>query len=149
MYSNYNPYYNNYNFSQMGNQFQQPIQQPIQQQLYRNSLTGLQGKQIDDLAVVKATDIPLDGSVSYFPLADNTAIATKQLMPDGTSKIMIYKPIDEKEEAQTPKYVTENELNDKIKDFSSKDIKDIKEDIKTLKRKIEDITDDIKDKKEK
>lgn len=51
-------------------------QQPIQ-----NKPFNLQGKVIDNLEVVKATDILLDGSVNYFPLADGSAIATKQLLP--------------------------------------------------------------------
>ena len=137
----YNPYYN-YN----------PQTQPIPkqpQQIYKpqNNTIVLQGKVVDSLDVVKATDIPYDGSVSYFPLIDNSAIITKQLQQDGTSKIIIYKPISDEEETK-PKYITESELKDQIKDINSKDIKTIKEDIKTLKRKLEDITDDIKYKKE-
>lgn len=48
-----------------------------QQQPIQNKLLNLQGKIIDNLEVVKATDISLDGSVNYFPLADGSAIATK------------------------------------------------------------------------
>ena len=99
--------------------------------------------------MVKAADIPYDGSVSYFPLTDNSAIITKQLQQDGTSKVIIYKPISNEPEENKPKYVTESDLEKQLKDVNSKDIKDIKEDIKTLKRKLEDITDDIKYKKEK
>lgn len=33
----------------------------------------------------------MDGSVSYFPVADGSAIVSKQLQTDGTSKIQIYK----------------------------------------------------------
>jgi hypothetical protein len=155
-YNPYNPYYG-YN--------QQPVQQISKQnpQMYKpQNLLTLQGKVVDSLDVVKATDIPYDGSVSYFPLTDNSAIITKQLQQDGTSKMVIYKPILENEK-EKPKYITESEFKEQIKDISatSKDIKDlkdqikdmnikdIKEDIKVLKRKIEDITDDIKYKKEK
>jgi len=91
-------------------------------------------------------DIPLDGSTSYFPLADGSAIATKQLQQDGTSKIVIYRPVtDDKQD--TPQYITQNELEAKIDEFSSKDIKELKEEIKSLKKKIRDITDDIEEKK--
>ena len=120
---------------------------------------------MDSLDVVKATDIPYDGSVSYFPLTDGTAIITKQLQQDGTSKVVIYKPMIENEESKT-KYITENDLEkqlkdmdskfitgddlkDQLKNVNSKDIKDLKEDVKTLKRKLEDIADDLKYKKEK
>ena len=137
-----NPYYNNYN--------QQLQQIPRQnQQLYKSQNTAvLQGKVVDSLDVVKATDIPYDGSVSYFPLTDNSAIVTKQLQQDGTSKLVVYKPITENEEVK-PKYLTEDDFKEQIKDINSKDIKSIKEEIKTLKRKIEDIADDIRYKKEK
>lgn len=119
---------------------------PIQQQMYRQAL-GLQGKTIDNLDAVKSADIPLDGSISYFALADGTAIATKNIQPDGTSKIVIFKPVSENEKTDEPKYVTESVLNDKIKDFNIKDIKDIKEELKSLKRQVEDITDDLKEKR--
>lgn len=139
-YGQYNPY-NNYNYNQ------QVLRQ--NQQMYKpQATTGLQGKVVDSLDVVKATDIPYDGSVSYFPLTDSSAIITKQLQQDGTSKMIVYKPISENEEAK-PKYITEDDLKEQIKDINSKDIKDIKEDIKALKRRLEDITDDMRYKKEK
>ena len=143
-YMNYGNYYN-----QQPQQPQQVMQQPVQPNMYRNVVMSLQGKQIDSLDVVKATDIPLDGSISYFPLADGTAIATKQLLIDGTSKITIFKPV----EIETPndeqiKYITENDLKAHLSDFNSKDIKDIKEEIRGLKKRIREITDEIKTKKE-
>ena len=157
----YNPYTNPYlNYNQ---QTQQQI--PISRQNQYRPQNSLQGKVVDSLDVVKATDIPYDGSVSYFPLTDGTAIITKQLQQDGTSKVVIYKPMIENEENKN-KYITENDLEkqlkdmddkfitgddlkDQLKNVNSKDIKDLKEDVKTLKRKLEDITDDLKYKKEK
>lgn len=163
-YNIYNPYNNPYyNYNQQLQQSQQPRQN---QSMYKpqNSI-GLQGKVVDSLDVVKATDIPYDGSVSYFPLTDGTAIITKQLQQDGTSKVVIYKPMIENEENKS-RYITENDLEkqlkdmdskfitgddlkDQLKNVNSKDIKDLKEDVKTLKRKLEDIVDDLKYKKEK
>ena len=157
----YNPYTNPYlNYNQ---QTQQQI--PISRQNQYRPQNSLQGKVVDSLDVVKATDIPYDGSVSYFPLTDGTAIITKQLQQDGTSKVVIYKPMIENEENKN-KYITENDLEkqlkdmdskfvtgddlkDQLKNVNSKDIKDLKEDVKTLKRKLEDIADDLKYKKEK
>lgn len=138
------PYYNNYNYQGI-NQMPQYQQIPTNQNF--RGVQTLQGKIIDNLEVVKATDIPLDGSISYFPLADNSAIVTKQLQQDGTSKIIIFRPTLDEKEVEQPKYITENDLKEQIKGLNSKDIKDIKEDIKTLKRQIEDITDDLREKK--
>ena len=146
----YNPnIYNTNPYMNYGNYYnQQPQQQQLMQQnMYRTAM-GLQGKQIDSLDVVKATDIPLDGSVSYFPLADGTAIATKQLMQDGTSKITIFKPSNEENQAQQIKYVTENDLKEQLSNFNSKDIKDIKEELKSLKKRIREIADELEEKKE-
>ena len=69
---------------------QQPIyQQPVSQIMQQPS-SGIQGKSVDSIEVVRAMDIPLDGSISYFPLADGSAIVSKQLQQDGTSKTIIY-----------------------------------------------------------
>ena len=119
----------------------QPEMQFNQQSIYRQS-TGLQGKSVDNVEVVKATDIPLDGSISYFPLTDGSAIVTKQLQQDGTSKTVIYKPSNEKEEKNLPKYITVDELDKAIKKIDNSDLKD---ELKTIKRQIKDITEDIKD----
>ena len=164
----YEPYNYNNIYNPYGNPYLNYNQQPqlqtsmLRQNQYRPQ-NSLQGKVVDSLDVVKATDIPYDGSVSYFPLTDGTAIITKQLQQDGTSKVVIYKPMIENEENKyitetdlekqlkdmDNKFITEDDLRDQLKNVNSKDIKDLKEDMKTLKRKLEDITDDLKYKKEK
>ena len=111
------------------NQIQNAYQKPL----------GLQGKTVDNIEVVKATDIPLDGSVSYFPLVDGSAIVTKQLQADGTSRMVVYKPI----ETQQPKqvevqgtYITEKELDEKL---SKLDNTELKEEIEKMKKQIKDL----------
>ena len=129
------------------------IQQPITTPQYQPQTTdymqsiqptyqktiSLQGKSVDNIEVVKATDIPLDGSVSYFPLVDGSAIVTKQLQPDGTSRMIVYKPI----ETQQPKpvevqetYITEKELDEKL---SKLDNTELKEEIEKMKKQIRDL----------
>lgn len=146
-YPNYNQFYGQMQMPKM--QPTQPVQpvQPMQpveqyqpQQIYKQ--IGLQGKSVDSIDVVKAMDIPLDGSVSYFPLVDGTAIVTKQLQADGTSKTVVYKPIEDKEIANVPTYITKEDFDKEIKKIDNSGIKD---DIKTLKRKIEDLVEDLKD----
>lgn len=154
MFNNYNPYYyynpqmRQYDPQQYGqfNNQQQTQQTQTQQQIYRQPTIGLQGKSVDSIDVVKAMDIPLDGSISYFPLTDGTAILTKQLQSDGTSKTIIYKPVENTNKSNN--YITADTLKEELKNVNSKDIKEIKEEIKTMKREIRDITDDLKDKKE-
>lgn len=120
-YNNSNPYFNPYFNSQ-------PQPMPT---LKPN---GLQGKSIDNLEVVKAMDIPLDGSISYFPLIDGSAIVTKQLQQDGASKIVIYKPIESEE--PSIKYATLEDLNNKVDSIKIPDIKSLQTDIKNLKKQI-------------
>ena len=123
-YNNQNPYFNPY--------FNTPQPQTTMPNMRFNNL---QGKSIDNLEVVKAMDIPLDGSISYFPLVDGSAIVTKQLQQDGTSKITIYKPI-EAEEAAPTKYATIEDIEKYIKGIKMPDMKPLQDDIKTLKKQI-------------
>lgn len=103
----------------------------------------LQGKSVDNIEVVKATDIPLDGSVSYFPLVDGSSIITKQLMQDGTSKMIVYKPAETEPKATENKeiYVTEKQLDEKLKTFNNEELK---QEIEKLKKQIKDLTNNSK-----
>ena len=126
---------------------QQPIQpQPVQNFTQPMAIQGLQGKTVDSIDVVKAMDIPLDGTISYFPLVDGTAIVTKQLQADGTSKTLVYKPSEEKKPEQQVKYVTPEELNKAIKDISVDDdeFEELKEDVRSIKKQVKNLTDNIK-----
>lgn len=149
--SNFQPYYNmgmpNYNTYQppVGAQVAQPIQTPIQQPIGKIqpiSQMYIQGKSVDSIDVVKAMDIPLDGTISYFPLTDGSAIVTKQLQENGASKTIIYKPVEEKDIEPKNKYITLEEFN---KAFEKLDLNVYDDDIKSIKRKINDVMEDIKD----
>ena len=85
-YPNYNQFYGQTTMPQI------PKVQPMEQQYaqYNQQLQpmfkqqiNLQRKSVDSIDVVKAMDIPLDGSISYFPLTDGSAIVSKQLLQDG------------------------------------------------------------------
>ena len=120
MFNQYNPYMNRF-YGQQQTNMPQSMEMPMQQQntpqMVLNRQNILYGKQVDSLEVVKAIDIPLDGSVSYFPLANGSAIVTKQLQQDGTSKITIYEPKVEKESI---KYATIEDIDKRLEkiDFS-------------------------------
>lgn len=134
MYNTYNPYLNRY-YGQQQTNMPQPMEMPIPQQtIPQMAINRLNGKQVDSIEVVKATDISLDGSVNYFPLIDGSAIITKQLMKDGTSKLTIYEPKKEKD----IKYVTSDELDEKVKDYEEleEQLEDIKKELKEIKSKL-------------
>lgn len=137
MYGTYVPYgqQNSLQFQQGNQQNMQQYPQFNQQYMQQNSFAkpnGLLGKSVDSIDVVRAMDIPLDGSISYFPLTDGTAIVTKQLQNDGTSKTLIYKLTSDNIE-NTPKYATMEDLKKAIDEI---DLDDIKDDIKSLKKQI-------------
>lgn len=134
MYNPYNPYSNQFFNPQSQNRYQ-PMemsmtqQNPVQTQINRSN--GLSGKLVDSIDVVKAMDISLDGSINYFPLTDNSAIVTKQLQTDGTCKIVVYKPVDNK--TTEVKYATQEDVDKAIKNI---DLSDIKDEIDALKKQI-------------
>ena len=140
-----NPYYNQNRFQPMGMPTAQintnPYIQPMAQPITPTSNIGLQGKSVESLDVVRAMDIPLDGSISYFPLTDGSAIVSKQLQSDGTSKLTVYRPVEE-DKKESQKYITMDELNAFMSDFDFSDIQDlldIKDEIKDLKKQLKDI----------
>ena len=134
-----NPYYNQGQrfqpmpIQQIGNQpMTQTYIQPVQP---TTTQVGLLGKSVESMDVVKAMDIPLDGSISYFPLTDGSAIVTKQLQNDGTSKIVVYKPEkEEKKNEQT--FVTFEQLQEEISKLDFADIEDLRDELKEIKKQL-------------
>ena len=119
--------------------YQQPIYQPMYQvPISQPTSSGLQGKVVDSIETAKNQDIQLDGSISYFALTDGTAIVSKQLQADGTSKTTIYRPISE-EQVEIPKYATLDDIKKEINNIDLSDIDDLKEEIKELKKQIKEI----------
>lgn len=148
MYGYGNPYYfqpQNQRIQPMEQQNQpyvSPLQNPMQNSPLQNR-QFLNGKSVDSIDVVKAMDIPLDGSISYFPIADGSAIVTKQLQTDGTSKTIVYRPVNE-EKKDTPAYVTMSELEKTISELDFSDIEDVKDELKEVKKELKELKNKIK-----
>ena len=142
MYNTYNPYLNRY----YGQQQPQPMEMPMQQQnVSQMVLNRLNGKQVESIDIVKNLEIPLDGSISYFPLVNGSAIATKQLMQDGTSKITIYEPKTQKEQI---KYATIEDIDKKLENLDFSEIEDLKDELNDIKKEIKELKGKLKTKKE-
>ena len=147
MYNQYNPYMNRFYGQQQAN-IPQPMDLSIQQQNTPQmglNRAFLNGKQVESIDIVKSLEIPLDGSISYFPLVNGTAIATKQLMQDGTSKITIYEPKVEKESV---KYATIDDIDKRLEKLDFNEIDDLKDDLEDLKKELKEIKSKLKIKKE-
>lgn len=143
----YNPYPwngNNSYYNAVPQYVPQQAQQTITPIASQNYIRPtLQGKSVDSIDVVKAIDIPLDGTISYFPLTDGSLIITKQLLPDGTSKTVTYKAI-EQEKPKTVKYITSDEL---VEELNKIDLNGFSNDIEGLKKQIKELKEEMNKKK--
>ena len=140
MYNNYgyNPFYpQQQRFQGTEQTNQQPLMTTYQQPMQMTKPNYLLGKSVDNIDVVKATDIPLDGSISYFPLTDGSAIVSKQLQNDGTSKIVVYKPTQE-EKKEVVQFATLDDIQEAINEIDLSDIQDLKYDIKEIKKQLKE-----------
>ena len=139
----YNPY-----LQRMENlqQFQQVMQQPVQNNPNLspglNMLASLV-KVVESIDMVKATDIPMDGNMYYFPKADGTEIYGKAWMANGQTRILTFKPVLE----DNPNTLSQNEekLNFEV---LGQVLEGIQSDIKTLTEKLDKISKPTRVKKE-
>lgn len=134
----YNPYYpQQQRFTGAEQPNQQPMMTTYQPPIQMTKPATLLGKAVESIEVVKATDIPLDGSISYFPLTDGSAIVSKQLQNDGTSKIVVYKPTQE-DKKDAIQFATLDDIQDAIDNLDLSDIQDLKDDIKEIKKQLKE-----------
>lgn len=82
----YQQYQQAYNPMQNIQRFQQQ-QQPEQIQ------QGIFGKVVQSQDSIVANDVPMNGSVAFFPKSDLSEIYAKQWSADGTISTMVFKPI--------------------------------------------------------
>lgn len=139
MYSayNYNPYMQN-RYMQQPQQIEQPI--VPSQMTTSNTMQirpSLNGKQVDSVEMAKTIEYPLDGTISYFPILDGSAIVTKQMTMDGTSKITVFKPFNEKKE--TINYITPEDMKKALNELDLSELDDIKDEIKDIKQELKEI----------
>lgn len=100
----YTPSYNAYPYNPMQRfQEQQLPQQPVQQIPQQQNLqiqTGINGRMVAAVEQIAANDVPMDGSVAFFPKQDLTEIYAKQWGADGSIKTVVYKPYTEPKDNQ-------------------------------------------------
>lgn len=130
--SQFNPY-----LQRMENlqQFQQVMQQPMSpaQMSGTSQFTPL-GKIVESVDMVKATDIPMDGNMYYFPTADGTEIYGKAWMANGQTRILTFKPVLD----DNPNTLSQNEEKLNL-EVLGQVLEGIQNDIKTLTDKIDKI----------
>ena len=86
------PYMERMNYMQQYQQNLQPVQQqnvPVQSQ----QPIGIAGRTVQSVEQITANEVPMDGSLAFFPRQDMAEIYAKQWNADGTIKTVIYRPI--------------------------------------------------------
>lgn len=100
----YTPGYNAYPYNPMQRfQEQQLPQQTVQQMPQQQNLqiqAGINGRMVAAVEQIAANDVPMDGSVAFFPKQDLTEIYAKQRGADGSIKTVVYKPYTEPKNSQ-------------------------------------------------
>ena len=135
-----NPYMDRMNFLQ---NYQQSLQQPLvptqmsgaNQQAMPQQIVGINGRIVQAVENINANEVPMDGSVAFFPKQDLTEIYAKSWNADGTIRTLTFKPVlndktdilsgnTEKLEFDLSEKATEgimaklNELSEKIEQLS-------------------------------
>ena len=116
-----NPYTNYYNNMVNQQRMQQLEQYQMPTMIQTQAPTpaiGLNGKFVDSIENVKAADVMMDGSVMFFPNTDGKTIYTKQLQPDGTSKVITYMAAEvDKQEENNQNEIFLNAIGESLKAF--------------------------------
>ena len=135
-----NPYMDRMNFLQ---NYQQNLQQPLvptsmsgaNQQAMSQQIAGINGRMVQAVETINPNEVPMDGSVAFFPKQDLTEIYAKSWNADGTIRTLTFKPVlndktdilsgdTEKLEFDLSEKATEgimaklNELSEKIEQLS-------------------------------
>ena len=109
--------------------------QAQQQQLQASQNMATLGKVVESMDVLKTLEVPMDGQQYYFPKADGTEIYAKQWLPNGTTRILTFKPI-------LDNGVDENSLDEEKLNVGqfNKVVEGILNEIQTINSKIDKIS---------
>ena len=88
--NNYIPQYQTY---QQAYNTMQNIQRFQQPQQFEQMHQGIFGKVVQSQDSIVANDVPMNGSVAFFPKSDLSEIYAKQWSADGTISTMVFKPV--------------------------------------------------------
>lgn len=89
-----NPYADRMSFLQ---NYQQSLQQPMQmnQQPMPQQIAGINGRVVQAVENINANEVPMDGSMAFFPKQDLSEIYVKGWNANGRIKTIVYKPYTE------------------------------------------------------
>lgn len=76
------------------------FQIPQQTQQSNNQMQTICGKMVDSVDIVKASEVPI-GGYGVFPKADFSELYIKTWNNDGTTRIISFKPFEQKSESES------------------------------------------------
>ena len=97
-YGNYAPYQQ---IQQQRFQPQDQLQAMQNQQMMSQQPIGLNGRIVQVVENINANEVPMDGSMAFFPKQDLSEIYVKGWNADGTIKTIVYKPYTAPKDNQT------------------------------------------------
>lgn len=108
--NNYLPQYGAYQYNPMANiqrfQPQEQMQQTIPQQI-----TGINGRIVQEVDNINANEVPMDGSMAFFPKQDLSEIYVKGWNADGTIRTTVFKPVSNSNGINTSNIVPESKIS--------------------------------------
>ena len=118
----------------------QNIQRFQQPQQFEQMQQGIFGKVVQSQDSIVANDVPMNGSVAFFPKSDLSEIYAKQWSADGTISTMVFKPI---QKDNTNKLSQDTEklkiwLSDEATDVFEKHFDTLFSKIEELEKKIDE-----------
>nr|DAX12662.1 MAG TPA: hypothetical protein [Bacteriophage sp.] len=96
-----NPYMQSQNPYMDRMNFLQNYQQSLQQQPMPQQGTGINGRIVQAVESINANEVPMDGSMAFFPKQDMSEIYVKGWNANGTINTIVYKPYTEPNNNQT------------------------------------------------
>jgi hypothetical protein len=81
----------------------QPQEQTLVQMqgTYQQQPVGINGRMVQSVENINANEVPMDGSMAFFPKQDMSEIYVKGWNADGTIKTIVYKPQIDNKSVQT------------------------------------------------
>lgn len=124
MYGNpYNPYLTNQMngmFPQNNPGFTPPTPQNFQNPVPNMQPPSIRGRLVQSVEEIRPNEVPMDGSVSYFPQSDLSCIYAKQWQPNGTIATQRYVLDIPKQPDAQPEQNSMNEILEKLSNIQQR-----------------------------
>lgn len=105
-------------------------------------VAGISGRQVQNISEINANEVPMNGSMAYFPKNDMSEIYVKGWNADGTIKTIVYKPYTEPKINQEVNSTTNTEnfeirLSEKVTEGIMDKFNELFEKIEELEAKMQ------------